>query len=80
MLRDRYDSVAALAAFGRPVVVAVAEHDRIVPARFGLALYDSLKGPKHLMLIKAADHNDWTDRVDANWWQEAVLRALGEKR
>ncbi len=80
MLRDRYDSVAALAAFGRPVVVAVAEHDRIVPARFGIALYESLKGPKHLMLIEAADHNDWLGRVDPNWWQEAILRALGEKR
>jgi len=32
------------------------------------------------LLIKAADHNDWTDRVDASWWQEAILRALGEKR
>jgi uncharacterized protein len=80
MLRDRYDTAAALAAFGAPVVVAVAEHDSIVPARFGLALYESLKGPKHLMLIKGADHNDWTDRVDASWWQEAILRALGEKR
>ena len=69
-----------LAAFGAPVVVAVAEHDRIVPTRFGIALYDSLEGPKHLMLIKTADHNDWPDRVDAPWWQEAILRALGEKR
>jgi hypothetical protein len=37
---------------------------RIVPARFGIALYDALKRPKHLMLIKGADHNDWPDRVD----------------
>lgn len=66
MLRDRYDTAAALAAYGQPVVVAVVEHDRIVPARFGLALYESLKGPKHLMLIKAADHNDWLDLVDAS--------------
>jgi uncharacterized protein len=80
MLRDRYDSAAALAGFGAPVVVAVAEHDRIVPARFGIALYDSLKGPKHLMLIEGAGHNDWPDRVDAGWWQEAILRTLGEKR
>lgn len=77
MLRDRYDSAAALAAFGAPVVVAVAERDRIVPTRFGIALYDSLKGPKHLMLIKGAGHNDWPDRVDAGWWQEAILRTLG---
>ncbi len=80
MLRDRYDSAAALATFGAPVVVAVAEHDRIVPARFGIALHESLKGPKHLMLIPGAGHNDWTDRVDADWWQEAIRRALGEKR
>ncbi len=80
MLRDRYDSVAALSAFGRPVVVAVSEHDRIVPARFGIDLYESLRGPKHLLVIKAADHNDWTDRVDAGWWQDATLRAVGESR
>ena len=80
MLRDRYDSAAQLASFARPVVVAVAEHDRIVPARFGVALYESLQGPKHLMLIKAAGHNDWLDRVDAGWWQEAIRRTLGEER
>ena len=80
MLRDRYDSAAYLASFGAPVVVAVAEHDRIVPTGFGIALYESLKGPKHLMLMKAADHNDWPDRVDESWWQEAILRTLGEKR
>ncbi len=80
MLRDRYDSAAALAAFGRPVVVAVAGLDRIVPTRFGVALYDSLKGPKRLMPIEAADHNDWPERVDAAWWQEAVVHALGDKR
>jgi pimeloyl-ACP methyl ester carboxylesterase len=80
MLRDRYDSAAALAAFGAPVVVVVAERDSIVPARFALALYESLKGPKHLMLIEGAEHNDWADRVDPSWWQEAISRALGEKR
>ena len=32
MLRDDYDSQARLAGFDRPVLVAVAEHDSIVPA------------------------------------------------
>ena len=32
LLRDRYDSAAHLAHFGRPVVVAVAAQDDIVPA------------------------------------------------
>ena len=37
MLRDEYDSQARLAGFDRPVLVAVAERDSVVPARFGRA-------------------------------------------
>ena len=62
------------------VLIAVSTVTLVAAARYGIALYESLTGPKHLMLIKAADHNDWTDRVDASWWQEAILRALGETR
>lgn len=78
MLRDGYDNLAHLATFERPVVVAVAERDSIVPARFGMALYAALSGPKHLMVIQASDHNDWPDRVDAAWWRAAVAAALGK--
>jgi pimeloyl-ACP methyl ester carboxylesterase len=78
MLRDRYDAQAHLAKFDRPVVVAVAERDSIVPARFGKALHAAYAGPKRLMVIQASDHNDWPDRVDAAWWRAAVSFALGE--
>jgi pimeloyl-ACP methyl ester carboxylesterase len=80
MLRDDYDTRANLAAFDRPVVVAVAERDSIVPAQFGTALHAALGGPKRLMVIQASDHNDWPDRVDASWWRAAVAFALGEAR
>ena len=76
MLRDPYDSVKSLAAFDRPVVVAVAEHDSIVPARLGMDLHTALPGPKRLMVVKGSDHNDWPDRVDAAWWRDAVGFAL----
>lgn len=78
MLRDGYDNLAHLAKFDRPVVVAVAERDSIVPARFGTALHSALGGPKHLMVIESSDHNDWPDRVDATWWRAAIAFALGE--
>jgi hypothetical protein len=78
MLRDGYDNLAYLAKFDRPVVVAVAERDSIVPARFGTALHLALGAPKRLMVIKSSDHNDWPDRVDATWWRNAVAFALGE--
>ena len=72
LLRDRYDSSSHLAGLRRPVLVAIAADDRIVPARFGRALYDSLPQPKRLALIEGADHNDWFYRLDENWWREAI--------
>ena len=80
LLRDRYDGVTHLASFGRPVLVAVAERDNIVPARFGVALYEALAGPKRLTVLKAAGHNDWPARIDDTWWREAITFLLGESR
>ena len=78
MLRDDYDTAARLAKFDRPVVVAVAEHDSIVPPRFGAALHAALTGPKRLVVIGAAEHNDWPDHVDPTWWRAVVAYALSE--
>ena len=72
LLRDQFDSVTHLASFGRPILVVIAERDSIVPARFGKALYNSLAEPRQLMVVKAADHNDWIGRVDETWWREAI--------
>ena len=72
LLRDPYDTAARLAKFDRPVVVVVAGQDSIVPARFGVALHAALGGPKHVIQIEGAGHNDWPGRVDAAWWQTAM--------
>lgn len=71
LLRDRYDSAAALADFRRPVLVTLAERDRIIPIRFGDALYAALPEPKRRQLVQGGEHNDWIERVDAAWWREA---------
>lgn len=78
LLRDRYDSAGHLRTLGSPVLVAVAERDSIVPARFGQALYAALSAPRKLTLMPGAEHNDWPDRVDANWWRQAVDFLLGQ--
>ena len=72
LLRDRYDSVLHLASFGRPVCVAIAGDDRIIPPRFGRALYDGLGEPRRLSIIEGAGHNDWFDRLDDDWWRQAI--------
>jgi len=80
LMRNRYDSVTHLASFDRPVLIVVAEDDSIVPARFGKTLYKALAGPKHLMVVKAAGHNDWIGHVDDTWWQEAIDFLLAPSR
>jgi pimeloyl-ACP methyl ester carboxylesterase len=77
LLRDRYDSAAHLASIDRPVLVAVAERDGIVPARFGVALHEALGAPKRLVTIAGAGHNDWALRVDDAWWRDSVEFLLG---
>jgi hypothetical protein len=77
MLRDRYDTVSNLARFPRPVVVVVAEHDELVPARLGRDLHDALRGPRRLVVIAGARHNDWPARVDAAWWRGVLDVAAG---
>jgi pimeloyl-ACP methyl ester carboxylesterase len=74
LLRDRYDSAAALAAWSdRPTVIAVAARDSIVPSRFGQALYEALpEGSKQLRLLEGAEHNDWLDHVDGDWWGQVT--------
>ena len=69
--------VSNLASYDRPVVVAIAERDDIVPARFGLALYESLAAPKQLKLIGGAGHNDWVQAIDEGWWREVTGFLLG---
>jgi len=77
LLRDRYDSAAHLASFGRPILVAVAERDAVVPARFGAALHERLPDPKRLMVIEGAGHNDWIGHLEDGWWREAMAFLLG---
>jgi pimeloyl-ACP methyl ester carboxylesterase len=72
LLRDRYDSAAHLASFGRPILVVVAERDRIVAARFGVALHEALGEPRQLAVIEDAGHNDWPRHLDAGWWRRAA--------
>jgi hypothetical protein len=69
LLRDRYDSVAHLASDRPAGGGRHRRHDRIVPPRFGRALYESLAEPRQLSIIEGAGHNDWFDRVDDAWWR-----------
>jgi hypothetical protein len=70
LLRDKFDNIAALAAFRRPVVFVIAENDEIIGAAQGRKLHEAYAGPKKLIVLPRAGHNDFPTEPDAHWFRE----------
>jgi hypothetical protein len=71
LVRDRYDTRAALQTFQGPKAVLIAGQDQIVPPAQSQGLYAALPEPKRLWLFPEAGHNDWPAYA-AGWWGETV--------
>jgi hypothetical protein len=67
LLHERLDSVAALAGFTRPVVVAAAENDEVIPASHAEALAARLADAT-FFLMRGAAHNTWPQFVASENW------------
>lgn len=58
LLRDRYESADTIARVEAPLLVVAGGDDGIVPPTQSRALYAAAAGPKRLVLVAGADHND----------------------
>jgi hypothetical protein len=57
LVRDRYDSVKALAGLQTPALFIHSPDDEMVPHALGLALFDGYQGPKFFLALRGG-HND----------------------
>lgn len=80
IVRDRYDNVGNLRAFGGPVAVMMAGQDEVVPNEHTMRLYEALSGEKGLWVFEGAGHNAWPTAADAAWWGEVMAFLEGETR
>ena len=58
LLRDRFDSLAAIGRVRAPVLVMHGARDRLIPAAMGRALFEAAGGPKELWIAPEAGHVD----------------------
>jgi fermentation-respiration switch protein FrsA (DUF1100 family) len=58
LVRDRFDSLAMIADAAAPVLVLHGGRDRIVPARYGSALFAAAREPKEFWFAAEAGHED----------------------
>ncbi len=71
LLRDKFDNIAALANYRGPVVFMIAENDEVVGAEQGRKLHSGYAGPKKLIEMPDATHNNFPTEPGAAWFREA---------
>jgi hypothetical protein len=69
LLRDRFNPAQCLAAYHGPVQFVLAGADETLGPATGKALYDGYSGPKNLLVIPGAGHNEVAEQ-SAAWWRE----------
>ncbi len=79
LLSTRFDSVKNLRAYAGPVAFVLAANDSVIPAKFGLRLFESYAGQKQLWQIPGAEHNDMEQLFEkwpeiANWLEDSTTR------
>jgi fermentation-respiration switch protein FrsA (DUF1100 family) len=58
LLRDRFSTLDAIVNVQSPVLVIAGDRDRIVPLDQSRRVHDRVPGPKQLVVVSGADHND----------------------
>jgi hypothetical protein len=58
LLRDHYPVAALVRDLRLPLLIIAGDDDHIVPPHFSQDVFDAAPGPKRLVMIPEADHND----------------------
>ncbi|WP_043238508.1 alpha/beta hydrolase [Stutzerimonas azotifigens] len=76
LLSQEFDSLDKIGQVELPVLIVHGTQDRYVPPRFGQALYDAASGPKELLLVEGATHNN-SMRMAREEYARAIARLFG---
>ncbi len=71
LMRDKFDNIEALSHFKKPVVFVIAEDDEVIGAAQGRKLHDAYAGPKKLIVLPGASHNNFPTEPGSAWYREA---------
>ena len=76
LLSQKFDSKSKMAKVKVPVLIVHGAADRFVPVRFSEALSQAAAGPKKLLLIDGATHNN-SMRTGAQQYRHALAEMFG---
>lgn len=78
LIRDKFDNIENLKNYSGNTAVLLAEKDEIIPNKYSLKLFESLRSPKKLWTFKDAGHNTLPMFQQLPWWQEVMQFVNGQ--
>jgi fermentation-respiration switch protein FrsA (DUF1100 family) len=67
--RIHFDTERVVAEFDVPVSVAHGKHDRIVPVRMGIDVYQAARNKGQLLIVDGAGHNNVPEMAGEDYWR-----------
>ena len=78
LLSQKFDSITKIHDISMPVLIVHGGDDRYVPSRFSEELYAAAPGPKQLLVVDGATHNNCM-RVGSAQYRSALHQLFGFK-
>jgi uncharacterized protein len=78
LIRDKFNNIKNLQHFPGSVAVLLAGEDEIIPNKYSLNFFDSLRNRKRLWTFKDAGHNSLPLAPELIWWKEVMLFVAGQ--
>lgn len=73
--KNKLNSTDAITKYQGPLLLSHGNSDRTIPIELGEKLYQAAPGPKSMVVIQGADHNDW-DGAEYRSKLEGFLREV----
>lgn len=73
--KNKLNSTEAISKYQGPLLLSHGNSDRTIPIELGEKLYQAAPGPKSMVVIQSADHNDW-DGAEYRSKLEGFLRKV----
>ncbi|MCK9635493.1 MAG: alpha/beta hydrolase [Methylobacter tundripaludum] len=78
LIRDKFDNIKNLQDYAGNTAIVLAEQDEIIPNKYSLKLFESLRHRKQLWAFKATGHNTLPLNQERPWWREVMQFVSGQ--
>ena len=65
LLKDNYNSIDNLQSYKGKTMLLISEHDKVIPPKFAIKLFNAIPNNKEKIIVKGAAHSNWLQHITA---------------